>query len=102
MFAVIFEVQPKPERWEDYLGLAKQLKPKLEAIDGFIDNERLRASARKAACSRCPPGATRRRWFAGAPRASTTACRRKAVSRYSRTITCGWARSPPTRSRPKA
>ena len=40
MFAVIFEVHPKKERWEDYLSLAKQLKPKLEAIDGFIDNER--------------------------------------------------------------
>jgi heme-degrading monooxygenase HmoA len=40
MFAVIFEVQPKRERWDDYLALAKQLKPKLEAIDGFIDNER--------------------------------------------------------------
>jgi len=40
MFAVIFEVQPKKERWNDYLDLAKQLKPKLEAIDGFIDNER--------------------------------------------------------------
>lgn len=40
MFAVIFEVQPKTERWDDYLGLAGFLKPKLEAIDGFIDNER--------------------------------------------------------------
>jgi heme-degrading monooxygenase HmoA len=40
MFAVIFEVQPKPERWDDYLSLAKELKPKLEAIDGFIENER--------------------------------------------------------------
>ena len=40
MFAVIFEVHPKTERRDDYLGLAKQLKPKLEAIDGFIDNER--------------------------------------------------------------
>ena len=40
MFAVIFEVQPKKERWDDYLALAKQLKPKLEAIDGFIDNDR--------------------------------------------------------------
>jgi heme-degrading monooxygenase HmoA len=40
MFAVIFEVQPKKERWSDYLDLAKYLKPKLEAIDGFIDNER--------------------------------------------------------------
>jgi heme-degrading monooxygenase HmoA len=40
MFAVIFLVQPKPERWNDYLDLAKFLKPKLEAVDGFIDNER--------------------------------------------------------------
>jgi heme-degrading monooxygenase HmoA len=40
MFAVIFEVQPKKERRDDYLQLAKYLKPKLEAIDGFIDNER--------------------------------------------------------------
>jgi heme-degrading monooxygenase HmoA len=47
MFAVIFEVQPKPERWDDYLGLAKQLKPKLEAIDGFLDNERFESRRTK-------------------------------------------------------
>jgi len=40
MFAVIFEVQPKRERWNDYLGLAGMLRPELEKIDGFIDNER--------------------------------------------------------------
>jgi heme-degrading monooxygenase HmoA len=40
MFIVIFEVHPKPGRFDDYLALAKQLKPKLEAVDGFIDNER--------------------------------------------------------------
>jgi heme-degrading monooxygenase HmoA len=40
MFAVIFEVQPRNGRFDDYLALAKFLKPKLEAIDGFIDNER--------------------------------------------------------------
>ncbi len=38
--AVIFEVQPKADRWDQYLGLAKELKPELEKIDGFIDNER--------------------------------------------------------------
>lgn len=43
MFAVIFEVEPKQERFDDYLDLAKQLKPKLEAIDGFIDNERFKS-----------------------------------------------------------
>lgn len=47
MFAVIFEVQPTPERWDDYLGLAKELKPKLEAIDGFIDNERFESKRTK-------------------------------------------------------
>src|SRR5262245_61736808 len=43
MFIVVFEVQPKKERWDDYLGLAKQLKPKLEATEGFIDNERFKS-----------------------------------------------------------
>ena len=47
MFAVIFEVQPKKERWNDYLDLAKFLKPKLEAIDGFIDNERFESKRTK-------------------------------------------------------
>jgi heme-degrading monooxygenase HmoA len=40
MFAVIFVVQPKKDRFDDYLSLAKSLKPDLEKIDGFIDNER--------------------------------------------------------------
>src|SRR5438445_5337356 len=40
MFAVIFEVQPRKERYDDYLELAKFLKPEIEKIDGFIDNER--------------------------------------------------------------
>ena len=47
MFAVIFVVQPKQERWSDYLDLAKFLKPKLEAIDGFIENERFESKRRK-------------------------------------------------------
>jgi len=40
MFAVIFEVQPRRERWEEYLGLARLLRPELEQIEGFIENER--------------------------------------------------------------
>jgi heme-degrading monooxygenase HmoA len=43
MFAVIFEVQPKRERFDEYLGLAKLLRPEIEKIDGFIDNERFRS-----------------------------------------------------------
>ncbi|MGH7709001.1 MAG: antibiotic biosynthesis monooxygenase family protein [Vulcanimicrobiaceae bacterium] len=40
MFSVIFEVQPKDGRFDEYLGYAKLLKPEIERIDGFIDNER--------------------------------------------------------------
>jgi heme-degrading monooxygenase HmoA len=43
MFAVIFEVHPKPEQWDAYLGLGKVLKPELEQIDGFVDNVRYRS-----------------------------------------------------------
>lgn len=40
MFMVIFEVQPRTERFDEYLDIAKSLKPHIEKIDGFIDNER--------------------------------------------------------------
>ncbi|MGH7933739.1 MAG: antibiotic biosynthesis monooxygenase family protein [Candidatus Binataceae bacterium] len=40
MFAVIFEVQPKSERFHEYLDIAASLKPELEKIDGFISIER--------------------------------------------------------------
>jgi heme-degrading monooxygenase HmoA len=40
MFMVIFEVKPRTERFDDYLEIAKGLKPHIEKIDGFIDNER--------------------------------------------------------------
>ena len=43
MFAVIFEVEPRPERWDDYLRYAGLLKPELERIDGFIENRRFRS-----------------------------------------------------------
>ena len=36
MFAVMFEVHPKPEQWDAYLSLGKLLKPELEQIDGFV------------------------------------------------------------------
>src|SRR3954471_3250798 len=40
MFAIIFEVQPRPDRWDGYLGYARQLRPELEQIVGFVDNVR--------------------------------------------------------------
>src|SRR5215813_3749640 len=46
MFSVIFEVCPKKERFNDYLELAKHLKPIIEKIDGFVDNERFESSRR--------------------------------------------------------
>jgi heme-degrading monooxygenase HmoA len=45
MFVVVFEVQPKPGREQDYLELAASLKPALEEIDGFISVERFRSVA---------------------------------------------------------
>src|SRR5262249_15462684 len=36
-------VQPKADRWDDYLGYAGQLRPKLVATEGFIDNERFKS-----------------------------------------------------------
>ena len=47
MFSVIFEVHPKQEKFDLYLDLAKGLKPILEEIDGFIDNERFESTRRR-------------------------------------------------------
>jgi len=40
MIAVIFEVEPEEGRAGDYLGIAAELRPLLDAIDGFISIER--------------------------------------------------------------
>ncbi len=47
MFAVIFEVNPRPEAWDAYLGHAAALRPELVAMEGFIANERYRSLHRK-------------------------------------------------------
>jgi heme-degrading monooxygenase HmoA len=44
MFSVLFEVNP--EKFDDYLGYAKMLKPELEQVDGFVDNIRYRSLTR--------------------------------------------------------
>jgi heme-degrading monooxygenase HmoA len=46
MFAVIFEVNPRPEAWDEYLGHAATLRPELVAIEGFIANERYASLSR--------------------------------------------------------
>jgi heme-degrading monooxygenase HmoA len=46
MFSVTFEVHPKIEQFDLYLALAKDLRPILQSIDGFIDNERFESTRR--------------------------------------------------------
>ena len=46
MFSVIFEVLPAEGKKDEYLGLARHLKPIIETIDGFVDNERFESQRR--------------------------------------------------------
>lgn len=46
MFAVIFEVRPRPGEWDAYLENANALRPELEQVDGFIDNIRYKSLTR--------------------------------------------------------
>jgi len=43
MFAVIFEVEPKPEGKTEYLEIAAALRQDLEKLDGFISIERFQS-----------------------------------------------------------
>ncbi len=43
MIAVIFEVEPADRRRDAYLGIAAELKPLLETMDGFISVERFQS-----------------------------------------------------------
>jgi heme-degrading monooxygenase HmoA len=47
MFSVIFEVQPRPDKWDAYLSYAKALRPELEQVDGFVDNIRYQSLTRE-------------------------------------------------------
>jgi heme-degrading monooxygenase HmoA len=46
MWAVLFEVTPKPDRWDEYLAHAASLRPELLKIDGFLDNRRFGSRTR--------------------------------------------------------
>jgi heme-degrading monooxygenase HmoA len=46
VFSVIFEVCPKTEAWDAYLGEAKMLRPELERMPGFVDNIRYKSLTR--------------------------------------------------------
>jgi heme-degrading monooxygenase HmoA len=43
MYAVIFEVEPKPEGKSEYFEIAATLKENLETMDGFISIERFQS-----------------------------------------------------------
>ena len=43
MIAVIFEVEPAAGRRDAYLGIAAELRPLLDGIDGFISIERFQS-----------------------------------------------------------
>jgi heme-degrading monooxygenase HmoA len=45
MIAVIFEVKPHPQTRDEYLGLAADLRPLLDGVDGFISIERFESLA---------------------------------------------------------
>ena len=47
MFSVLFEVLPKSDQWDAYLGYAKMLRPELEQVDGFVDNIRYKSLGRE-------------------------------------------------------
>lgn len=47
MFSVLFEVNPRSDQWDAYLGYAKTLRPELEQIPGFVDNIRYRSLTRE-------------------------------------------------------
>jgi len=45
MIAVIFEVEPAEGKLDTYLGIAAELRPLLDGIDGFISVERFQSLA---------------------------------------------------------
>jgi heme-degrading monooxygenase HmoA len=47
MISVLFDVSPKADLWETYLGYATMLRTELEQIDGFVDNVRYASLTRK-------------------------------------------------------
>ena len=46
MFSVVFEVRPGEGRRDAYLALAREMRPILESIDGFLANERFESRHR--------------------------------------------------------
>ena len=47
MFTAMLEVKPISDQLDVYLGMAKMLRPELDKIDGFIDNNRFASLTRE-------------------------------------------------------
>ena len=47
MFSVLFEVHPRLDQGDAYLGYAKLLRPELQRVEGFIDNIRYGSKRRE-------------------------------------------------------
>ncbi len=66
MFAVIFKVQPKADRWTTISVLPGSSSPGWRRSTASSTTSGSQASAPRDASCRCRPGATRRPWCAGA------------------------------------
>jgi heme-degrading monooxygenase HmoA len=44
MHAVVFQFRPHPEHRDTYFALVAELRPELQTIDGFLENERFAAA----------------------------------------------------------
>jgi len=99
MFSVIFEVHPRREKFDLDLELAKGLKPILEGIVGFIDNERFESTRRPGWILSHSTWRDEKSVVRWRTVASITTRSSAAGTRCSRTITCAWARSSGTRRR---
>jgi heme-degrading monooxygenase HmoA len=87
MFSVLFEVHPKPDRWDAYLGYAKMLKPELERIEGFVDNIRYRSLTRAGWILSLSGWRDEKALVRWRTQAKHHGCRRRAASRCFSTTT---------------
>jgi hypothetical protein len=60
VIAVIFEVTPVAQHKQTYLGIAADLRPMLDGIEGFISIERFASLSDRRRSFRCRFGAMRR------------------------------------------
>ncbi len=66
VIAVVSELWPYPERLAEYQALANEIRPLLEAIDGFISAERFESSTEPGKYLSFSLCATKLHWRAGA------------------------------------